>query len=654
MTPAKSRWFRADLDGLRAVAILIVVAFHARVPGFGGGFVGVDVFFVISGYLITTNILRETQRSGRLRLLRFWARRIRRLVPALALVVIATMIGSLVVLSNFEVEQIAHEGLAATLYISNVRYAIETQGYFATEVGASPFLHTWSLGVEEQFYLVWPVLVGLVILAVRRRPERLRLALGGVFVVVLVVSFLHNLSLTGARSTWAFYGLPARAWEFAAAGLLATVSMPTWLGRRPLRMALTTIGLGLIALATVRLSGSTAYPGAAALLPVVGSLMVIVAGDAHHSARLLASAAAQWIGRISYSWYLWHWPVIILSVAALGEDTAPIRTVAAAGSLLLAWLAFHFFENPIRLEWKAIRPVGRTMALGAALTVAASGVSVGAGAFAQARPRSPVGTQLDELDGAFYPICFEEQETAQGFSYCVAGDGRAGPAVALVGDSKAATWFNVLAARVPRVGGRLALVTSPGCPFMDVELVVDAGHSYDRDGCLEQRADAHAVIEEFGARYVVIAQANVYLDIGTVVVEGEATEDAQVERWGDAFEQMIMDLRADGREPIIILDNPALPADPRPCIARNGSIDPCELSTADAMAIIAPLRAVEMEIVDRLDVLHVDAAAQLCDAVCHLGFDDYLVYVDSDHLSHRATERFGPELEAILRSVSTG
>ena len=207
--PRPATWFRPDIDGLRAVAIMLVVLYHAQVPGFSGGFVGVDVFFVVSGYLITNRLIDETDTTGGVRLGRFWARRVRRLVPALALMVAVTLVASVFILARIDLSEVAHQGGAATLYVSNITFGRQAQDYFATSVSASPFLHTWSLGVEEQFYLVWPIVLALIAIAVSRRRRSLHHQAGRrrelviVLLVMTAASFALNLLWSSQGSVWA-------------------------------------------------------------------------------------------------------------------------------------------------------------------------------------------------------------------------------------------------------------------------------------------------------------------------------------------------------------------------------------------------------------------------------------------------------------------
>ena len=326
--------FRRDIEGMRAVAVLVIVAYHAGVPGFSGGFVGVDVFFVISGYLITGIVVDAAGRHDTGGLAGFWARRVRRLVPGLGLMVAVTLVASALIVAPFDMLELAKEGAASALYFSNILFATTAQNYFASNINKSPFLHTWSLGVEEQFYLVWPLLLlGAIVLGRRMKSLALRRA-GPLLVVILVASFLLNLRWTADNGTWAFFSLPTRAWEFAAGGLLASVrikQVPRWWGG-----LLGWVGLALVTFATVRFTEFTTYPGVNAVVPVAGTVLLVLSGamvardEPTVVMQGLSVPPMQWLGKLSYSWYLWHWPFIVLTVLALHNDGTPLKTAAAA------------------------------------------------------------------------------------------------------------------------------------------------------------------------------------------------------------------------------------------------------------------------------------------------------------------------------------
>ncbi len=314
--------FRPDIEGLRAVAVLAVVLFHAEVPGLAGGFVGVDVFFVISGFLITGLLWREANSTGTVRLRNFYGARARRLLPASALVGVFTLIASAVLLPPLQARTVMGDGIASALYVSNYRFALQGVDYFAGMPPPSPFQHYWSLGVEEQFYLVWPALILGTAWLIRRARRRTRTQATSsqrpylmVLALVALTSFALSLVMTHLMPSVAFFGLPTRAWQLAIGGLVALTAR-TW-QRLPLRAAAITgwAGLGVIVLACTLLSPATPYPGTAALAPTLGTALVIGAGCAAPSqgcGRLLGLSPMQAIGRVSYSWYLWHWPVLMI------------------------------------------------------------------------------------------------------------------------------------------------------------------------------------------------------------------------------------------------------------------------------------------------------------------------------------------------------
>jgi peptidoglycan/LPS O-acetylase OafA/YrhL len=389
---AEHNKFRPDIEGLRAVAVVAVVLFHASVPGLGGGYVGVDVFFVISGFLITGLLWREVSSSGSVRLRAFYGARARRLLPASALVGVVTMVGAILLFPPLQVPTVLYDGILSALYVSNYRFMQEGVNYFsaASHLSPSPFLHYWSLGVEEQFYLVWaPLILGTAWLIrlgrrARRRPDgavstqRPYLA---VLALVAILSFGLSLFATTVMPSTAFYSLPTRAWQLALGGLVA-LTAGHWrrLGAASAAVAGWT-GLALILLACTVFSATTPFPGTAALLPTIGTALVIGAGCATPTqgcGRLLRLTPMRAIGQISYSWYLWHWPVLIFAPLVVGHALGlPARLAAAAASAGLAWLTLRFIENPLRFNPKIRNSAGRSLGLGAVATAVAVCVGLG-------------------------------------------------------------------------------------------------------------------------------------------------------------------------------------------------------------------------------------------------------------------------------------
>jgi peptidoglycan/LPS O-acetylase OafA/YrhL len=360
--------YRPDLEGLRGVAILLVLLCHVRIPGAEAGFVGVDVFFVLSGFLITGLLVDEHERTGRIGLGQFYARRARRILPAAALVLATTLLAARFVVSPLDLRQIADDGLAAGLSLANMRFALDATDYFGP-VDASPMLHFWSLAVEEQFYLLWPILLLTV-----ARIERPRLAMAALATAVLASSFILCSALTDTSSAWAYFSLPTRAWQLAAGGLLALGS--PLLGRLPHAVAAAVgwLGAALLGASLVAIGPTTPYPGMASLLPTLGAVALIASGGVIGSPGWIALARSplRWLGRISYSLYLWHWPILVLGPVALGlgvatdegaGDDLAIRVGLVAIAILLAAATWALVEQPFRRGRLVPRGRGRGVAL---------------------------------------------------------------------------------------------------------------------------------------------------------------------------------------------------------------------------------------------------------------------------------------------------
>jgi len=354
--------FRADLQGLRAVAITLVVLAHAGMPGMAGGFVGVDVFFVLSGYLITGILVREYAASGEIQLAAFIARRLRRLLPALLVMLILVMLIGRLLLSGHEfTEQTASVGYAAT-WTSNLFFAFTAFDYFAELHFRDLFLHTWSLGVEEQYYLLWPTL-SLLLMALAKwhlvnRGGRsfLLLSLGMLFVSSLGLS----LYWTSIAPTWAFYLMPSRVWQFAlGAGVFVWLEMDRMyleaiFSKFPAMWvsAARSMGIALIFGSAILVSPDLVYPGLWALLPSFGAAMVIAAGSRNGNGlidRLLSHPGMVWLGDRSYSWYLWHWPLLMLGFAWGLKGNPTATTALVCLSLGIAMVSYREVELPF---WK--------------------------------------------------------------------------------------------------------------------------------------------------------------------------------------------------------------------------------------------------------------------------------------------------------------
>jgi peptidoglycan/LPS O-acetylase OafA/YrhL len=331
--------YRRDIDGLRAVAILPVLLYHSGLGLFSGGYIGVDVFFVISGFLITSIIAREVDKE-RFSILNFYERRARRILPALMVMLAFVFCAAAYSVFPNDFEKVAKSGLMTTLFVSNIGFFLET-GYFAGSAETMPLLHTWSLAVEEQFYLGFPI---LLILIARFMPKQRTATL----IVIALLSFTLAVATQASGSGFAFYLLPARAWELFIGALLAVGAIPS-VASRWLREAIAFAGLAAIAYAALFFDKTTVFPGVNALFPVLGAAALILCAPQTWVGRLLETGPMVGVGLISYSLYLWHWPLIVFTEYVSDQRLSGWLSVAViSASFVAAYLSWRFIERPFR------------------------------------------------------------------------------------------------------------------------------------------------------------------------------------------------------------------------------------------------------------------------------------------------------------------
>jgi peptidoglycan/LPS O-acetylase OafA/YrhL len=392
------------------VAILLVVACHAGIAGVRAGFIGVDVFFVLSGFLITGLLVDEYERTGSIRLGAFYARRARRILPAAAVVLVVTLLVASVVMSPLDMARVANDGLSAGLSVANVRFAIDATDYFSP-VDPSPMLHYWSLSVEEQFYLVWPA---LLIVAIRfGRFSFMPVVVAG---SVLAVSFVLCVAITQLSSNWAYFSLPTRAWQLAAGGILAIGLRGQTRLPRPAAVLMGWAGLALIAASLVAIEPTTPYPGIAATVPTAGTLALIAGRDAIGSPGwlILPRIPLRWLGRVSYSLYLWHWPVLVLgpSLLAGGDleatpsiDPTLVPVLLVGASLVLAALSWRLIEEPFRAGRLSGGGRRRALAVATAAVLSVTVASTGLSRVAQSEvTTATAGGTPDDVDDMAYDV----------------------------------------------------------------------------------------------------------------------------------------------------------------------------------------------------------------------------------------------------------
>ncbi len=457
----KATGYRADIDGLRTVAVLSVVVFHLGTSVLSGGFVGVDVFFVISGYLITGTLMTAEGSYAR-RLSEFYQRRIKRIFPALFALYFAVLAGSFAILFSDEIQGIAVSTIASIFFVSNILF-FGSAGYFDGGLDTNPLLHTWSLSVEEQFYIFFPLLLFFT-RGLTQRGQMLIVA------AIAVVSFALSWWRVGTDMNAAFYLVQYRTWELALGSLLALGAFP------PVRSAVianleTVLGIAMIGLAVLVYDRSTPFPGPAALLPCIGAALVIHGGFAHVTAmgRVLATAPMRFIGLISYSLYLWHWPVIVFYKSFDHRLGLADRGWLLMVSLVLATLSYFLVEQPFRQRGRLIN--ARQVILGGlAFMAGTAALAYGAAQLSRAIwPISPqakqVLTYLDsggQAEGMRTGTCFlASQADFASFDKTCLSLAPNKPNILLIGDSHGAHYYHGLAAALPEA--HILQATASGC-----------------------------------------------------------------------------------------------------------------------------------------------------------------------------------------------
>ena len=476
---------RPDIQGLRAMAVLMVVAFHAGLP-VPGGFVGVDVFFVISGFVITAMLNREWVATGRIRFGAFYIRRFKRLTPALALMVAVTMVISVVVLSPFGIQQIAAETAGgAMLLVANFVIAIASGGYFDAPAATNPLVHTWSLSVEEQFYVAFPSILAVGWL-LARRARVLRYApfiiVGSVAAASFGLAVLGSTGFTLPRASWllGFYSPLTRAWEFAVGALLALAGARLTITSRSFALALGLLGVGMLAASSWLITGTTPFPGVWALLPVAGALLLILAGTS--GTNIISSAFATRpmvkIGDWSYSIYLWHWPLIVFAALLWPGEPAAIM-VAVVLSFILAVTSYKLVEQPIRSLIPRSRMRFAGLIAATVLTPLAFAGMVWFGARAGWLIWTTASASGQSEQGQYDHVAMSRGCTDQPFdaSVCTWNNGGANGKVLLVGDSQAYAHADGVIAAAAQLGMSTTVSSRSGCPFSTVDTT--GGKPYD-------------------------------------------------------------------------------------------------------------------------------------------------------------------------------
>jgi peptidoglycan/LPS O-acetylase OafA/YrhL len=605
-----------QIQGLRAVAALLVTIFHARLMP--GGFIGVDIFYVISGYLITGLIIREIGKTGRLDLNEFYQRRIKRLLPTSVFVLFVTAVVGIFVLPAITRDALGRDLFAAAAYVSNYLFAWWENDYQNLNATPSPFIHYWSLAVEEQFYVVWPIFI----LFLSRYGKRT--IFQGV-AMVTALSFLLSIYLTQVAPIWAFYSLPTRAWELGFGALLLFIP-DRYLRNRFLPW----IGAIGIAIATFNFDESTAFPGFNALLPVVATAILI--GSIPVWPRffndLSNNRLMQWLGAISYPLYLWHWPALVLPSSALGRPLQiRERFLCILLTIVLAHITSKFVEQPLRhRSFSAKKTYGFfatttavSLLAGVAIASTASSVIKVKGTNYSFNLEQVVAKPAVYGDGCH--VNYGEVESGD----CTYGEKGSATKVVLYGDSHAAQWFPTLEVLAREKGFELISLTKSACPSVDVPRS-DQG-AYKNSECDKWRENSVKRIQKIKPTAVILSSFQYFTE--------PRGYSSRAQWWNEGQRRLLADLQGSSRNLIYISDTPQPLRDIPNCLASQDVKD-CDTTEKTPNVIINGFKKI-------------DPTPWLCTNVCSSIKDGYVVYRDGSHISVQSALALAPLLETALR-----
>lgn len=680
--------FRPDIEGMRAVAVLLVLLYHGGLSWVPGGFIGVDVFFVVSGFLITGLLMRELESQGRIRLARFYARRAKRLLPATGVVLVVTAVLTWFTAPAVHLRTFGLDIVAAAAYVVNWTLAARSVDYLAEDVAPSPVQHFWSLAVEEQFYLIWPLALILVGLWIRRRSSaRPRLVMLVGLLAIVIPSFLWSVLGTQANPQAAFFITPTRLWELGLGALVAVGAHR--FSRLPAGLArfLGWGGLAAVLAGGVLITATTPWPGYAALLPTLGTAAMVAAGctlPAGGVARLLSVRPAVWIGGMSYSLYLWHWPLLMAAQYRWGELSTGTGLLVVAASVVPAWLSLRFLENPIRHARSLARSNRLALSVGANFTllgVAAGLVILALAAPAAARPGTgeqpeatgPVGAAALHLPPAgdapragsveslaavewFTPQpaeapnsrprsydegCQQNQNDAEVVT-CGWVQGGTQGRVAVVGDSKIVQWESALEAVAQDQQWQLVAHVKSACAFSAGVQLLDSGETYA--SCVEWNSN---VVDELlaSAPDVVVVSSRATRALADPQDTGSSSNEAMV----DALATQWRKLTDAGIGVVVLLDNPSPPFSVYECVAENrDNLAVCAFDRSEAVSRSAA--PVQLEAAGRVPgVQIVDLTQMICpEEQCVPIIGDVLLYRQGSHLTDTYVRTLSQDLATQL------
>ena len=652
--------YHPDIDGLRALAVLAVVFFHAFPARMPGGFIGVDIFFVISGYLISGIIFKELA-AGEFSFLHFYSRRVRRIFPALFLVLLASCIAGWVVLLADEYALLGKHVAAGAGFIQNLVLWAES-GYFDQAADLKPLLHLWSLGVEEQFYIFWPLILWVLV--------KQRLNIFGALLVLAAISFAFSIALTFTNQTAAFYSPLTRFWEFLLGAWLAWRSIhhsphSSASAPRQIKNWLSVLGLVLIAAALLVLDKTSHFPGAWALLPAVGASLLIYTGpQAIVNRFLLANRMMVFCGLISYPLYLWHWPLLsfgrILENQGLG---AWVRVALVVLALALSWATYVLIERPIRLrltKQSSVVWILTFLMVGiggfgywvyqqegvATRAVVLASASTSPVVLLEAPPRQPCDGQSVLAAGV----------PASALKLCILySSGNPTKTIVLWGDSTAISWAPVFLTMAKQKNYAVVLIAHPSCPPIlrarKTKFNYEESKAYCADGKIQEEIvrlirNSEPDLIVWLAAWSAYANTEFVTNVSGQAADRESTQLALTQGIPETISTLAEIARV-----VVMTDWPVMPRRPSPRVVSmlDFTRQPLTISRQQFDLSTAYVNGIFKGVQDRR-VTFVNPAEKICDEdLCHSQRNGVLFYEDTYHILPQATMQFKSEVEAMLR-----
>lgn len=684
--------FRTDIQGLRAIAVVVVVLDHLfRQPQ--GGFVGVDVFYVISGFLITGVILREYQKTGWVSFSRFYIRRVRRILPVAATVLVVVVIAALTIWYRARAEQTLLDVLSAFTFSANWHFVRVGADYLQSDGPVSAVQHYWSLSVEEQFYAIWPVIVLLVLVVASKYSRWALPSLIGVTVLISAASLAWSIHDSAADPAGAYFNTFGRAWELLAGALLAMFATSlARIGRR-LSLGLTWTGVLLIGASLLVVSPTSAFPGPWALLPVMGAVGVIAGGTSASRPlnHLLDNGVAQYLGKISYSLYLWHFPVIVFGQSILPRDTWWTTIVLVGAMLALSQLSFRFIEEPFRHSKRTEVPQLHNsrgpwrrndffLAVGVGIVIVALSVAqlrgpsmlvnaadlrprsnaaqpatqdpttlwadpaalshaldaaVQAGAWPALAPSLNVLSSADQAPQMHMKTGCRNSVGATAPNICSTSDGPREKTALVLGDSVAMSWMPAVEESLDLDEWRVVGLGFASCPAVLAPVGSPA--------CTSDQERMFAYAEELKPDLIFLSSAQSSIE----KLSSGATGSAAVAEWKAASTAALLRMKAIGSE-VVLISNPPAGADPRECANRLSGPQRCLTSTTDAWF---DKSEAEQSAAQISGATYIDASSWVCNSedLCPLYVGSTPIRFDQGHLTGQFSRQLGPVLAAHLQ-----